>query len=284
MILNLRATLDLFANVRPVRSFVTGRELVVFRENTQEFYVGIGGGDRSGIERPLGLYGCEGTIGVRLSVRGGNMAFDIGIMSEAHLRRFFSRLSIYRGGRKITVTDKANAVPNMYSLWRSVAAEVLQRDGFEFTFQYADSVAYDMARNPEKYEVIVAPNLYGGDILSDLAAGLFHGLGFAPSANIGDRRPGLFEPVHGSAPDIAGKDIANPFATILAASMLLEYNGHPGLSKAINDCVAECYRSRILTPDAGGKNEEFRGLQGIHEKTEGRSMTTSWHWPSPSRA
>lgn len=187
VILNLRATLDLFANVRPVRSFVTGRELVVFRENTQEFYVGIGGGDRSGIERPLGLYGCEGTIGVRLSVRGGNMAFDIGIMSEAHLRRFFSRLSIYRGGRKITVTDKANAVPNMYSLWRSVAAEVLQRDGFEFTFQYADSVAYDMARNPEKYEVIVAPNLYGGDILSDLAAGLFHGLGFAPSANIGDR-------------------------------------------------------------------------------------------------
>jgi 3-isopropylmalate dehydrogenase len=150
------------------------------------------------------------------------------------------------------MVDKANAMPAAGGLWRRTFAHV----GAEFPeveqeALYVDAVAMDLIRRPERYQVIVTSNLFG-DILSDVAAALTGGLGLAPSANLHPGRHALFEPVHGSAPDIAGQGIANPFGAIQCAALLLDHLGHRSSARAVGDAVRACVADGPLTRDLGG--------------------------------
>src|SRR5213076_2770205 len=149
------------------------------------------------------------------------------------------------------MSDKANAVP-AHRIWqetfRRVAAQYV---GIEAEHRYVDAPAMELVREPERFAVIVTNNLYG-DILSDLGAALVGGLGLTPSANLHPGRPGLFEPVHGSAPSLAGKGIANPMAAILTGALMFEQLGHADAACDLERAVKETLRAGVRTSDIGG--------------------------------
>jgi 3-isopropylmalate dehydrogenase len=143
-------------------------------------------------------------------------------------------------------------MPYGHGLWQRTFAEVRQRyPEIESLHLFVDTLAMEMLRDPSQFQVIVTCNMFG-DILSDLGAQLVGGLGVAPSANIHPGRISMFEPVHGSAPNLAGKDLANPMAAILAAGMMLDYLGFPEVAVQIQDAVSKAIRANETTPDLGG--------------------------------
>jgi 3-isopropylmalate dehydrogenase len=151
------------------------------------------------------------------------------------------------------MSDKANAMPHAHGLWQRTFAQVRKRfPQIDARHLYVDTLAMEIIRNPSQFEVIVTCNLFG-DILSDLSAALPGGLGVAPSANLNPGSISMFEPVHGSAPDIAGKNLANPMAAILTAGMMLDELGFPEESAHIEKVVVEAIRQGITTPDLGGE-------------------------------
>ncbi|MBA2671275.1 MAG: isocitrate/isopropylmalate dehydrogenase family protein, partial [Gemmatimonadetes bacterium] len=170
---------------------------------------------------------------------------------ERIIRAAFEHASS-RGLERVTLSDKANAMEHAGGLWRRVFAEVAaEYPEIESEALYVDMLAMDLIRRPERYRVIVTGNLFG-DILSDLGAQLVGGLGLSASANIHPGGTSLFEPVHGSAPDIAGQDLANPFAAFLTVALLLEHLGHRSYAAATERAVANAIRSGATTPDLGG--------------------------------
>lgn len=237
-ILELRKSLDLYANLRPAISspVATSREGVDFlivRENTEGLYAG-----RERVEGDQVI--AERVISRKASLRIARRAF-----LEAR-----SRLSEGRSGR-LTIVHKANVLPLSDGLFRDCALEVEQDfPDIEVEEQLIDSMIYRMIREPERYGVILAPNLYG-DILSDAAGALVGGLGLLPSANIGDAHL-LVEPVHGSAPDIAGRGLVNPVATLRALALLLAHRGHGEEERRISAAIERCLREGPTTPDLGG--------------------------------
>lgn len=244
ILLGLRFRLDLYINLRPVHLLDErlsplrdpgAIDMVIFRENTEGVYAGVGGLLRAGTPDEVAI---EEDINTRKGV-------------ERIIRAAFEYARTH-GRRRVTLTDKANAMPHAGSLWRRTFAEV--GAGFpdiEREAVYADALALDMVRRPARYNVIVAPNLFG-DLLSDLAAALVGGLGVAPSANLHPGRPGLFEPVHGSAPDIAGTDRANPLAAMLTAALMLDHLGLDAEARAVEAAVGDAIREGQVTPDLGG--------------------------------
>jgi 3-isopropylmalate dehydrogenase len=150
------------------------------------------------------------------------------------------------------MSDKANAMESAGGLWRrtfkQVAAEYPE---IETEALYVDMLAMDLVRRPERYRVIVTGNLFG-DILSDLGAGIAGGLGLTASGNIHPGRVSMFEPVHGSAPDIAGQDRANPFAAVLTSALMLRHLGHAAPADRLEDAVRACLAAGETTPDLGG--------------------------------
>lgn len=246
ILLGLRFRLDLYVNLRPVRLYDARHsplkgvraedvDLLVVRENTEGIYTGAGGALRPGTRQEIALEEDLNTYrGVERIVRA---AFE---------------LASARGRRKVTLADKANAMRHAGALWRRVFAEVgedfpdIEREAW-----YVDALAMDLILRPERYDVIVASNLFG-DILSDVAAALVGGLGLAPSASFGTAGPALFEPVHGSAPDLAGTGRANPFAAILTSALLLEHAGRDREAEAIRVAVADCIAAGETTEDLGG--------------------------------
>jgi 3-isopropylmalate dehydrogenase len=246
ILLGMRFRFDLFINLRPARLFDARLsplrdvrngdiDMVLFRENTEGPYVGMGGSLRKGTADEIAI---EEDIATRRGVeRIIVAAFD------------FARAT---GRKRVTLTDKANAMPNVGGLWRRTFAEVGERYAdIEREAIYADALALDMVRRPSRYDVIVAPNLFG-DLLSDLAAALVGGLGLAPSANLHPGRPGLYEPVHGSAPDIAGTGRANPMAAMLTIGLLLAHGGHEALAQRVEAAVEYALLENRTTPDLGG--------------------------------
>jgi 3-isopropylmalate dehydrogenase len=161
----------------------------------------------------------------------------------------------YARRRKLTrlcMSDKSNALPHGHGLWQRVFAELKpQYPEIESRHLYVDALAAEMVRDPSQFQVIVAPNLLG-DILSDLGAQLIGGMGVAPSGNIHPGRIGLFEPVHGSAPKIAGKNLANPIGSVLSSAMMLEEIGCPEEAGAIRAAVRASVREGKTTADLGG--------------------------------
>ena len=237
-ILALRQALGLYANLRPVRSLPgvgrAGVDLLIVRENSEGLYYGQG---RREADRAVD----QRVITRAASERIAHTAF------RWALRRAAGRARPPR----VTVLHKANVLRRTDGLFREAVLAVAE--GYpEVAVEemLVDAAALHLVRTPERFDVLVAPNLYG-DILSDLAAGLTGGLGVAPSANLGTGTP-LFEPVHGAAPDIAGQGIANPTAALLSAALLLETLGQVAAAARLRQAVEATLRSGVRTPDLGG--------------------------------
>ena len=242
-ILHLRKRFDLYANLRPTNSLAgafsrPNIDLLVVRENTEGMYAGRE--RREGPDTAI----AERVITRRASERIVRIAFE-----QARLR------AIRRGssGRAphVTIVHKANVLKETDGLFRDAALAVAKEFAdIDFGEMLVDAMAMRLVKDPEKFDVIVTTNLFG-DILSDEAAGLIGGLGVAPSANIGTSAA-VFEPVHGSAPDISGKGIANPIGAILTSALLLDYLKESAAAQQIRVAVDRVIQSGTLTPDLGG--------------------------------
>ena len=246
ILLGSRFRLDLFINQRPIRllderrSVLKGKgpddiDIMVFRENTEDLYTGMGGTFKQGTPDEVAQEVCIATRkGVERIVRAA--------FAYAH----------ERGLSRVCMSDKSNAMRHTGGLWQRVFHEVaLEYPEIEASHLYVDVLAMELVRAPERFQVIVTSNLFG-DIITDLGAILQGGIGLACSGNIHPGRVSLFEPVHGSAPDIAGKGIANPFAAILTAGMMLEYLGRPDAHTRIQGAVQACLLADQVTPELGG--------------------------------
>lgn len=237
----LRKHFDLYANVRPAKTLVKGGrfegvDLVLFRENVEGLY--------SGEERWEEVDGHPHGRGVLTASN-----------SRAGMLRFVDysyRAALAMGRRKVTLVHKANIMKALSGIFLEAGLEIAEKyaDRIETSTLIADDCGQKLVRWPEAFDVIVTTNLLG-DILSDVAAGTVGGLGLAPGANMGDRAC-VFEAVHGSAPDIAGKGIANPSALVLSAAMLLDHVGHKDKGDAVRAAVEGCIDAGERTRDLGG--------------------------------
>lgn len=233
VLVRLRKELDLYANIRPFSPLTTVKlpcakkfDFVIVRENTEGMY--------SGVEELQ-----------------ENAAYTTRVITRRGSERIAERACALAKTRKnrVTIVHKANVLKSD-TFFRDICIEVAKRNGISYNEMLVDSMAYDLILRPERYDVIVTTNLFG-DILSDEAAAIAGGLGLCPSANTGDRYA-LFEPIHGSAPDIAGKGIANPIAAILSVKMMLEWMGRTEEAGCIGRAVDSVLRQGTATPDLGG--------------------------------
>ncbi len=244
-ILGLRKALALFANLRPAivhaelagastlrPEVVAGLDLLIVRELTGDIYFG----------QPKGI---------RPAAAGGREGFDTMRYSEHEVRRIAKVAfeAARKRARRVCSVDKANVLETS-QLWREVvSAEAKNYADVEVSHMYVDNCAMQLVRNPKQFDVIVTGNMFG-DILSDEASMLTGSIGMLPSASLDADAKGLYEPIHGSAPDIAGKDIANPLATILSAAMMLRYSlGRPGEAERIERAVRAVLRDGYRTAD-----------------------------------
>ena len=246
ILLGLRFQLDLYVNARPVELLAerftplrnrTEKDirLMVFRENTEGLYVGVGGFFKKGTPD------------------------EIAVQEDVNSRKGVERIIRYafeyarqNGLKRVCMSDKSNAMTFAHDLWQRVFKEVRQEYAdIDSRHLYIDTLAMEIVRDPSQFDVIVTCNLFG-DIISDLGAQLAGGLGLAPSGNIHPGETSLFEPVHGSAPNIAGKGIANPFGSVLAAAMMLEFLEWKQEATALRSAVRAALRDNFVTPDLGG--------------------------------
>ena len=246
ILLGLRFKLDLFVNARPVELFhdrltplrdrsTNDVRFIVFRENTEGLYVGVGGFFKKDTADEIAIQeDVNSRKGVERIIRH---AFDYA--REHKLRR-------------VCMSDKSNAMTFAHDLWQRVFKQVRQEyPEIDSRHLYIDTLAMEVVRDPRQFEVIVTCNLFG-DIISDLGAQLAGGLGLAPSGNIHPGRTSLFEPVHGSAPNIAGKGIANPLGSILTAGLMLDFLGWRPEGDGLRDAVRSAIRENFVPPDLGG--------------------------------
>jgi isocitrate dehydrogenase (NAD+) len=250
----LRKSLDLYAQVRPCKSYPGVRsrfddvDLVIVRENTEDLYAGI--------EFEQGTPDAEELIGW-IESKGGRLRWrDAGIsikpISVTGTRRIFEFAFDYArrmGRRKITAVHKANIMKFSDGLWLRVAREVAEENAdVEFDDRIVDNMCMQLVQRPEEYDVLVLPNLYG-DVLSDLCAGMIGGLGMAPGANFGEEAA-VFEPTHGSAPKYAGQNKVNPMAQLLSGMLMLRHLDEHEAADRLESAIAEVIREgRSLTYD-----------------------------------
>ncbi|EMA52506.1 MULTISPECIES: isocitrate/isopropylmalate dehydrogenase family protein [Halococcus] len=234
VILPLREAVGSFANVRPARAYPgvdalhPETDLVFVRENTEGVYAGIE---------------SEITESVRTLTR---------VTTDAASQRIaeFGFDYAAENGYDVTIAHKANVMRRTDGLFLDGVAAVADERGADYETALMDALAMHLVMDPSDYGVVICPNL-AGDVLSDLAAGLVGGLGLLPSANVGPDRA-LFEPVHGTAPDIAGEGVANPVATVLSAAMCCEYLGYDAAGERVRGAVLEVLADGPRTPDLGG--------------------------------
>ncbi len=260
ILLGMRFGLDLYVNMRPVQllseQFCPIKNkgpkdvnFIVFRENTEDLYVAMGGNFKKGTPH------------------------EVAVDESVHTRHGVERIIRYafefaraQGRKKVTLGDKSNAVRFGGQLWqrtfKEVAAEYpeIKTDHF-----FVDVLAMELVRRPEHFDVIVTGNLFG-DILSDLGAGLVGGLGMAASGNMYPGKIGLFEPVHGSAPDIAGQGKANPLAALVTGAMMMTYLGENVIARAIEESVKEVIKSGEVTADLGGSLNTAQAASAVEKR------------------
>ncbi len=246
ILLGIRFGLDLYVNQRPVKLLDAKLcplkncaerdvDFVVFRENTEGLYVGMGGNFKRDTPE------------------------EVAVQEDVNTRKGVERILVYAFEyarkhelKKVCMSDKSNALPFGHGLWQRTFAEVRERyPEIESRHLYVDALAMEMVKDPAQFEVIVTCNMFG-DIVSDLGAQLQGGLGLAPSANIHPGKVSMFEPVHGSAPKYAGKNVANPMAAILSVGMMLDYLSFPDEAARIERVVGEAIRQDKTTRDLGG--------------------------------
>lgn len=247
ILLGLRFKLDLYVNARPCvlfdRRLTPLRDraekevnFIVFRENTEGAYAGVGGNFKQGT------------------------ADEVAVQEDVNTRKGVERICRYaleyarrKSLKRVCMSDKSNAMTYGHGLWQRVWKELREeyRD-IETRHLYVDTLMMEMVRDPSQFDVIVTCNLFG-DIASDLGAQLSGGLGLAPSGNIHPGKVSLFEPVHGSAPNIAGKNAANPMGSALAGAMMMEHLGMEKEAEMIRDAVRTAVRDGKTTADLGGQ-------------------------------
>ena len=249
ILLGLRFKLDLYVNARPVELLHdrltplrdrTEKDirLMVIRENTEGLYVGVGGFFKKGTPD------------------------EIAVQEDVNSRKGVERIIRYafeyarkNGLKRVCMSDKSNAMTFAHDLWQRVFKAVRQEYAeIDSRHLYIDTLAMEMVRDPRQFDVIVTCNLFG-DIISDLGAQLAGGLGLAPSGNIHPGKTSLFEPVHGSAPNIAGKGIANPLGSVLSSAMMLEFLGWKPEAAALREAVRTALHEDFVTPDLGGNKK-----------------------------
>ena len=249
----LRQTLELYANIRPVKSYkgVPSRysdiDLVIVRENTEDLYAGI--------EHKIGEDAAES---IKIITR----------KASERIARFAFKLTRREKRKKVTVVHKANIMKYTDGLFLECVRKVSQEyPEIVFEEMIVDAMSMKLVQVPNNYDVLVMPNLYG-DILSDLAAGLVGGLGVVPGANIGDKEA-VFEPVHGSAPKHKGKFVANPTATILAGVMMLKYLGESKAADRVEKAVVKVLEEgKYLTRDLGGNTGTVEYAKAVMDAME----------------
>ena len=249
----LRKQFGLYANVRPVKSFVGTKaryediDIITVRENTQGMYSGLG----------------------QVTSEDGNEAQAMSMITREGAEKivtFAYELAVREGRKKVTAVHKANILKSTSGLFLKVAREVAERyPEIESTEMIVDATCMKLVMSPEEFDVIVTTNLFG-DILSDLCAGLVGGLGMAPGANIGEDAA-IFEAVHGSAPDIAGKNLANPTSVILASIQMLEHLEMGDTAQRIRSAVADVIKTGDRTTrDLGGSHGTTDFTQAVIDR------------------
>ena len=247
ILLGMRFKMDLYANVRPVKCLddslcplknakASEVDFTVIRENTEGPYV-----DQGGVEH-------QGT------------ADEVAIQEDVNTRKGVERIIRYafeyarqHGRKKVLMSDKSNVMTFAGGLWQRTFKEVAKEYAdIQSSHMYVDALCLQMVRQPQQFEVIVTNNMFG-DIVTDLAAALQGGLGMAASGNIHPGKTSMFEPVHGSAPPLAGKNVANPIGAVLTAAMMLAHLGLKSESDRIEAAVLEAVRQKKTTADVGGK-------------------------------
>ena len=246
ILLGMRFKMDLYANVRPVKclddslcplknAIAANIDFVVIRENTEGPYVNVGGTFKQGTPDEVAV---QEDVNTRKGV-------------ERVIRYAFDYAS--KNGRKmVLMSDKSNVMTYAHGLWQRVFKEVsTEYSDLQSSHMYVDALCMHMVRDPRQFDVIVTNNMFG-DIITDLAAALQGGLGMAASGNIHPGKTSMFEPVHGSAPPFAGKNIANPMGAILTSAMMLDHLGLIAEAKRINDAVLSAVQQKKSTQDIGG--------------------------------
>ena len=272
ILLRIRFHFEQYVNLRPVKLYpgvpcpIAGKgpehvNFYVVRENTEDFYVGIGGRASPGKKKTehevrRSIYSVR--FGLDLEAEGDELAYQIGVVSRKgaeRVIRYAFELARKKGKRRVTSVDKANVLTHVYSLWREVFEKVA-RDypDIETEYAFVDAITMWFVKNPEWYQVVVTPNMFG-DIITDLGAMIQGGLGLAPGGNINPGGVSMFEPIHGSAPKYAGKNVANPIATILAGQLMLEHLGEQKAADLVESAVVEVLREGKVRPrDLGGSS------------------------------
>jgi 3-isopropylmalate dehydrogenase len=271
LLLKLRFYFDQYVNLRPIKLYPgvpcplkdKGPEDVNFyvvRENTEDFYVGVG--DRfssakhsSLLEIKRNLYDLKFNVDITQD-KANEIAYQVGVISRAGARRimeFAFELAKRKGMNRVTAVDKANVLTSIYGLWRDVFEEVAKGyPGVETEFSFVDAVTMWFVKKPEWYRVVVTPNMFG-DIITDLGAMIQGGMGLAPGGNINPDGVSMFEPIHGSAPKYKGQNRANPIATILAGQLMLEELGEQNAADLVEQAVIEVLKEGKERPrDLGG--------------------------------
>ncbi|HUU76130.1 MAG TPA: isocitrate/isopropylmalate family dehydrogenase [Methanoregulaceae archaeon] len=267
ILLKLRFFFDQYINLRPVKLLEgvwtpladkgpKDIDFVVVRENTEDFYVGIGsrfiGSQKLELEIARELYQVKFDLDVESDAE--EIAYQIGVVTREGARRIISYAFDMAAGRKgkLTSVDKANVLSEIYGLWRDVFQETSQQyPDVKTELNFVDAITMWFVKNPEWYDVVVTPNMFG-DIITDLGAMIQGGLGLAPGGNINPKGTSMFEPIHGSAPKYKGLGVANPLATIWAGSMLLDHIGEKDAAKTVLLGIERAIRDGVVTKDMGG--------------------------------
>jgi len=238
VVVQMRKELDLYANVRPVRG--GDADIVIVRENTEGLYSGI---EEVGPDRATTL---------RLITRKGS----------ERIARFACGLA--KGRHHLTIGHKANVL-KADTLFREVCIAAAAEAGVPVREKFIDALCLDVLQHPGEYDIVVTENMFG-DILSDEAAMLTGSIGMLPSASLGDGGPGLFEPVHGSAPDIAGRGVANPLAMFLSAALMLRHGlDLEAQAAAVESAVQRALAAGLRTPDLGGESGTAQATEAVLE-------------------
>jgi 3-isopropylmalate dehydrogenase len=273
ILLKIRFYFDQYINLRPIKLYkgvpcpLKGKKpedinFYVVRENTEDFYVGIGGrfkarANQDHLEVLRKLYKAKIKVNFNLE-QEEEIAYQIGLISKPGAQRVIKyafELAKKKDMKRVTSVDKANVLTNIYGLWREVFTEVsAQYEDIETEFTFVDAITMWLVRKPEWFKVVVAPNMFG-DIITDLGAMIQGGLGIAAGGNINPEGVSMFEPIHGSAPKYKGKSVANPTATILAGAMMLEFLGEIEVAKDIEDAVEKVLsEGKVRTQDLSGES------------------------------
>ena len=271
ILLKTRFYFDQFINLRPIKLYKgvpsplkdknpEDINFYVVRENTEDFYIGIGGRfkgkeNKDDLEVIRKLFQTKIAVNFKLE-KEEELAYQVGLISKPGTQRVIKyafELAKKKNLKRVTSVDKANVLTNIYGLWRDIFEEVSrQYPDIETEFTFVDAITMWFVRKPEWFKVVVAPNMFG-DIITDLGAMIQGGLGIAAGGNINPKGISMFEPIHGSAPKYKGKFVANPIATILAGAMMLDCLGEAKVAQAIEDAVEEVLsEGKVRSHDLGG--------------------------------